>query len=83
MTDPVRAQRRRIDRWASRIRRTGFLAFGASLALLVIGAATELGDTLAAVIIALVIVGSILLLPAIIVGYAVRAAERHDREHGR
>jgi hypothetical protein len=29
------------------------------------------------------VAGSLLLAPAIILGYAVRAAERDDREHGR
>jgi hypothetical protein len=28
------------------------------------------------------VVGSLLLAPAIVVGYAVRAADRDDREHG-
>ena len=34
-------------------------------------------------IIGALIVGTILLAPAIVLGYAVKAAERDDREHGR
>jgi hypothetical protein len=34
------------------------------------------------VIVAALVLGSITLLPAIILGYAVKAAEREDRERG-
>jgi hypothetical protein len=34
-------------------------------------------------IVACMVVGSILLAPAIVAGYAVKAAERDDLEHGR
>ena len=38
---------------------------------------------LVTVVTACIIAGSILLAPSIIIGYAVKAAERDDLEHGR
>ena len=43
---------------------------------------TDFDATMAAVITAALIAGCVLLAPAIILGYAVKAAEREDREHG-
>ena len=36
-----------------------------------------------AILAGVLVAGSLLLAPAIVLGYAVRAAERDDREHGR
>ena len=48
-----------------------------------IGLLTDFTSTVSQVIIACVVVGSIVLAPAIVVSYAVKAAERDDLEHGR
>jgi hypothetical protein len=48
-----------------------------------IGMATEFGDGLVSIITASIIAGSLILAPAIVFGYAVKAAERDDRDHGR
>jgi hypothetical protein len=39
-------------------------------------------DSVTTLIVAMLIAGSILLAPAIVAGYAVKAAEREDRENG-
>ena len=44
--------------------------------------ATSFNSLASTVIITGLIVGSILLAPAIVLGYAVKAAERDDRERG-
>ncbi len=77
--DPVLAQRASIARWVSRGQRLGYGAYAlASLAFAqtVIWTPTTVAIN---VIVVCLVVGSIVLLPAIIFGYAVKAAERHDR----
>ena len=82
-TDPVLARRARIARLVAIGQRVGYLAFALAVILFVIGFASELTDALVAVIVTCLVVGSIVLAPAIVFGYAVRAAERDDEEHGR
>jgi hypothetical protein len=80
--DPVRATRARVGRWAGRARSSGYLLYLAAIALFVAGFATHFSGELVAAIVTCLIVGSILLAPAIVLGYAVKAAEREDRERG-
>ena len=80
--DPVLARRRRIARWVDLGQRAGYLLFGAAVVLFVIGFATEFAAWLGATVIVLLIAGSVILAPAIVFGYAVRAADREDRERG-
>ncbi|MGH9215784.1 MAG: hypothetical protein ACRD0V_21175 [Acidimicrobiales bacterium] len=81
-SDPVIARRRRLDRLADRGRRAGYALFGAAIVLFVVGFVTGFtSGTVTAVVVALV-AGSLLLAPAIVVGYAVRAADRDDRDRG-
>ena len=47
-----------------------------------VGFATDYSTALVTLIVAALAVGSVTLLPAIILGYAVKAAEREDRERG-
>ena len=80
--DPVRARRRAIARWNRLASRGGYLFLLAALIAYGTALATGFTDTMATIIIACLIVGSVLLAPAIIIGYAVKAAEREDRELG-
>jgi hypothetical protein len=80
--DPVLVRRRRIARWADLGQRTGYLLFGAAVVLFVVGFATGFPGWLGGTIIGLLILGSVVLAPAIVFGYAVRAADREDRERG-
>jgi hypothetical protein len=80
--DPVRARRARIDR-ASRLgQRVGYGCYAVAVVAFFVGFATEYSTALVAVIVTALVVGSVTLLPSIILGYAVKAAEREDRERG-
>jgi hypothetical protein len=81
VTDPVRARRARIARLVDIGQRVGYGAFGLAIVLFFIGFATSF-SSLVTPIVALLVVGSIVLAPAIVFGYAVKAAEREDRERG-
>ena len=78
--DPVLVRRRQIARWADLGQRTGYLLFGLAIALFVVAAITELPSAIVAAIIVTMVLGSLVLAPAIVVGYGVRAADREDRE---
>lgn len=82
MTDPVRARRKQVARWTRRANRLGYLCFGIAIVTFVVGFIVSFNGTVAAIVIASMIVGSVLLAPAIVLGYAVKAAERDDRERG-
>lgn len=80
--DPVRDRRRRVARYVKLAKRTGYLLLLAAVVLVVIGLTVDLTDTITAAATACLIAGSVFLAPAVIVGYAVNAAERDDREKG-
>lgn len=80
--DPVRAQRARLAKLASRGKRVGYLLFLAAGVVFAIGLTTEFTPGVSAVVTTCLVVGSIVLAPAIILAYAARAAERQDRERG-
>jgi len=80
--DPVRERRQRVARLASLGQRVGFALFGVALVLFGVALATDLPDGLVAAVVASLVVGSAVLAPSIVLGYAARAAEREDREAG-
>lgn len=81
-TDPVLVRRRQMARGARAAKRAGYALFGVAVVLFFVGFATRLTDGLVAVIVVCMGVGSVLLAPAIVIGYAVKAADREDRERG-
>ena len=81
--DPVRARRARWARTAALGQRAGYGAFGVAVVAFAVGIVTGLSDAVVIVVISALVVGSLVLAPAIVLGYAVRAAERDDRERGR
>ena len=81
--DPVRARRAQVARWTLLANRTGYLCFAVAIAVFVIGFAVGFRGALVAVVVANLVVGSVLLAPSIVLGYAIKAAERDDHEHGR
>lgn len=83
MTDPVRDQRRVVSRWVKRGKRTGYLLLLAACVAVAIGLNGDLTGTVTAVAAGCLIAGGIVLAPAIVLGYAVNAAEREDRAAGR
>lgn len=81
--DPVRATRYKAARWAKRAKRAGMLIYLLSIVLFVIGFGAGFEPAMVTVIVICLAIGSLLLLPATIVGYGVNAAEREDRATGR
>lgn len=80
--DPVRAQRAQVAKYTLLANRIGYLFFALAIATFIIGFAVSFNGLVSTIVIGSVIVGSILLAPAIVLGYAVKAAERDDRERG-
>ncbi len=80
--DPVRARRRQVARWTLLANRAGYLLLAVALATFVVGFAVGFNGAVSAVVIACLVAGSLLLAPAIVLGYAVKAAERDDRKRG-
>lgn len=80
--DPIRARRRQIARWTLLANRVGYLFFALAIAVFVIGFALGFTPPVVTVVVVSLVVGSILLAPSIVLGYAVKAAEREDRERG-
>ena len=81
-TDPVRRQRATVARWVSLGKRLGYGLLGAAVVLVIVGLATDLPTGVVTAATACLIGGATLLAPAIVLGYAVRAAERDDRARG-
>jgi len=81
--DPVRARRRRIARIADLAQRGGYILFGAAVVAFVVAFIVGFSPAWVTFIVTCMAIGSILLAPAIVAGYAVKAAERDDLEHGR
>jgi hypothetical protein len=80
--DPVRAQRAKVAKYNLLANRIGYLFYAVSISCFVMAFAFGFQGPLVTIVIATLIIGSILLAPSIIIGYAVKAAERDDRERG-
>jgi hypothetical protein len=80
--DPILAQRARIARWVAVAQRIGYALFAISMVAVVAAIATDLPDWLLSIATWSLLGGCIVLAPAIIVAYTVKAAEREDRERG-
>lgn len=80
--DPVLVRRRQMARGALLAQRVGYALFGVAVVLFFVGFAIGLNGGLVAGILVCMGVGSVLLAPAIVIGYAVKAADRDDRERG-
>jgi hypothetical protein len=81
-SDPVRDRRARIATWTNLAKRVGYLAFLTALVAFLIALATDFNSAMAGVVVTALVVGCVVLAPAIIMGYAVKAAERDDRDRG-
>jgi len=78
-TDPVLVRRAAVQRWCDLGQRVGYLCFAASVVLFVIGFIVQFPSWIVTLIIVVMVVGSAVLLPAIIFGYAAKAADKEDR----
>jgi hypothetical protein len=80
MNDPVLARRRQVGRWVSVGQRVGYGLLGLFCVLVAVGFKLGFPPWLTTAAIAAIALGSAVLAPAIVLGYAVKAADREDRE---
>jgi len=78
--DPVLVRRARIARAVSIGLRLGYALFAVAMIVYFVGLFSRLTDTLVTIILICLGVGSIVLAPAIVFNYAVKAAIRDEQE---
>ena len=71
--DPVLAQRARASRLADLGQRVGYLLYAIAIVVFLVGLLTSFTGAVSAIVIGAIIGGSVVLAPAIIAGYAVKA----------
>lgn len=76
--DPVLARRAKFSAAADSGKRIGYLLFLLAMVAFFIALFTTFNDTWGWIVVGSLLLGSLFLLPAIIVGYAVKAADRAD-----
>ena len=79
MTDSLLSKRRLVSRFVKIGKRIGYSLWLVAIILFFALFATDFDGPLVTVVITTLIVGSVILLPSIVLSYAVRAAERDDR----
>jgi len=80
--DPVRARRAAFARWTLLANRVGYLVLALAMTLFVMAFLFGFNATMATLVVICLVVSFVLLAPSIVLGYAVKAAERDDVEHG-
>ncbi len=80
--DPVRQRRQQVAKWTLLANRIGYLVLALAVALFVIAFAFGFTATMATLIVTCLAISFALLAPSIVLGYAVKAAEREDVERG-
>ncbi len=80
--DPVRARRERVAHLNLLANRIGYLFFALAISCFVMAWVIGFKGPLVTIVVASIFIGSMLLAPSIIIGHAVKAAEREDIENG-
>jgi hypothetical protein len=80
--DPVRVRRRRIARLVEIGQRLGYGLYLVAIVAFVAGFVAGFRGWVVTLIVTSMVIGSVVLAPAIIFGYAVKAAEKDDRARG-
>lgn len=80
--DPVLVRRAQIARLVEIGQRIGYGLFGIAIAAFLVGFFAGFDGITGPLIVACIVIGSIVLAPAIVFGYGVKAAERDDRSRG-
>lgn len=78
--DPVLARRARISRLVAVGQRVGYSLWLVAIVVFVIGAVIGFEPFMTTVVVGGLLAGSVLLAPAIVIGYGVRAADKADRD---
>lgn len=77
--DPILRSRERARSLANLGKRCGYGCFGAAVIVFLFHYYIEGSSVLTSITVALLIIGSVILAPAIILGYAANAADREDQ----
>lgn len=80
--DPVRARRAKVAHYNLLANRIGYLLWAVAVSCFVMAFAFGFKGPLVTVVVVCIVAGSVLLAPSIVIGYAVKAAERDDLEKG-
>lgn len=83
MDDPILARRARVARWANLGQRLGYGLLGVAVVAFLVAYVANFPAPAVAVSVAGLIGCCVVLPPAIIAGFAVKAAEREERRSGR
>jgi hypothetical protein len=78
--DPVAVRRSQVARAVKVGKAIGYSCFGLAVVLFGMGYAVGFTELLTGMVVGLLLVGCVALPPAIVFGYGLRAAERHERE---
>jgi predicted membrane protein len=81
--DPVLRRRAQIARLADLGQKVGYGLFGVAVVAFVVAAVVGFSPAWVTVVVVAMVVGSVVLAPAIVLGFAAQAADREDREVGR
>ncbi len=79
MSDPVLERRERIRKLCELGSKIGYSCFAVAMLLFVVAFIADFPSWIVTVIIAAMVLGSVTLLPAIVFGYGVKAADAEDR----
>ncbi len=79
MSDPVLARRERIRRFSDLGQRFGYSCFALAVVLFVVAFLAQFPSWMVTAIIASMVVGSLVLAPAIVLNYGVKAADADDK----
>jgi len=79
--DPVTRKRAQVAQLVSIAQRTGYALFALFTVLVIVAFITSFPSAITTAATVCLILGSVILAPAIVFGYAVKAADRADREH--
>jgi hypothetical protein len=80
--DPVRVRRAQVARWTLIANRVGYVLLAVAVALFFVALMLGFSATMATLVIVTMVLSFLLLAPSIVLGYAVKAADRDDRERG-
>jgi len=80
--DPVRARRAQVARWTVLANRVGYVLLAVAVALFFAALIVGFNATMATIVVVTMVVAFVLLAPSIVLGYAVKAADRDDHERG-
>ena len=80
--DPVRARRERVAHLNLLANRIGYLFFALAISCFVMAWVIGFKGPLVTIVVVSIVIGSVLLAPSIVIGHAVKAAEREDIENG-